>query len=51
MLGKGKRVLTIIADTGERYLQTDLWDYRLEWELPELEEGPLDWDQVFKETA
>jgi cysteine synthase A len=26
MLGKGKRVLTILADTGERYLQTDLWD-------------------------
>ena len=25
MLGKGKRVLTILADTGERYLQTDLW--------------------------
>lgn len=51
MLGKGKRVLTICADTGERYLQTDLWDYELEWELPELEEGPLDWDQIFKETA
>jgi cysteine synthase A len=26
MLGKGKRVVTILADTGERYLQTDLWD-------------------------
>jgi len=26
MLGKGHRVLTIMADTGERYLQTDLWD-------------------------
>ena len=26
MLGKGKRVLAILADTGERYLQTDLWD-------------------------
>lgn len=25
-LGKGKRVLTLCADTGERYLQTDLWD-------------------------
>jgi cysteine synthase len=27
MLGKGKRVLCILADTGERYLETDLWQY------------------------
>jgi cysteine synthase A len=27
LLGKGKRVLTILADTGERYLQTDLWEF------------------------
>jgi len=27
MLGKGKRVLTILADTGERYLETDLWEF------------------------
>ena len=33
-LGKGKRVLTICADTGERYLQTDLWDVEPDWELP-----------------
>jgi cysteine synthase len=26
ILGKGKRVLTILADTGERYMQTDLHD-------------------------
>jgi cysteine synthase len=25
MLGKGKRVLCVLADTGERYLETDLW--------------------------
>lgn len=30
MLGEGKRVLTILADTGERYLQTDLWNYEKE---------------------
>jgi cysteine synthase A len=27
MLGPGKRVLCILADTGERYLETDLWEY------------------------
>lgn len=33
-LGKGKRVLAICADTGERYLQTDLWDLEEEdWGL------------------
>ena len=32
-LGKGKRVLTICADTGERYLQTDVWDVEDDWEL------------------
>jgi cysteine synthase A len=26
-LGKGKRVLCVLADTGERYLETDLWEY------------------------
>jgi cysteine synthase A len=33
-LGKGKRVLTICADTGERYLEGDLWKYETPWELP-----------------
>ncbi len=33
-LGKGKRVLTICADTGERYLEGDLWQYEPEWDLP-----------------
>ncbi len=33
MLGPGKRVLTICADSGERYLETDLWDVDDGWEL------------------
>ncbi|HNS52739.1 MAG TPA: cysteine synthase family protein [Anaerolineae bacterium] len=33
-LGKGKRVLAICADTGERYLEGDLWKYETPWELP-----------------
>ncbi len=33
-LGKGKRVLTICADTGERYLEGDLWQYEPVWDLP-----------------
>ena len=49
-LGKGNRVLCICADTGERYLQTDLWDYELDWELPEHKDGPLDWEALFQET-
>jgi cysteine synthase A len=49
-LGKGKRVLCICADTGERYLQTDLWDYELDWELPEHKDGPVDWEALFKEA-
>jgi cysteine synthase A len=51
LLGKGKRVLTICADTGERYLQTDLWDHEVEWELPPLEDGVIDWDEIFEEAA
>ena len=49
-LGKGKRVLCVCADTGERYLQTDLWDYELDWQLPETEDGPIDWEKLFEET-
>ena len=49
-LGKGKRVLCVLADTGERYLQTDLWDEELDWALPDHPDGPIDWDQLFEKV-